>query len=61
MGTGVNSPEAASNARPEAEQHRTNYVALQERLQPLLACVAAAQPTGHEADKAFYDSLEGDL
>jgi antitoxin VapB len=34
---------------------------LRERLRPIQARVMARPPTGLEADKAFYDSLSGDL
>ena len=32
---------------------------LRERLRPLQARVSARRPTGLEADKAFYDDLNG--
>ncbi len=42
-------------------RRRSAHIPLRERLKPLQARVSAVPATGHAADKAFYDSLEGDL
>ena len=55
----VNKTDAVKQAL-ENELHRLDQVLpLRERLRPLQQRVMARPPTGLEADKAFYDDLNG--
>ncbi|GJE56689.1 MULTISPECIES: type II toxin-antitoxin system VapB family antitoxin [Methylobacterium] len=57
---GVSTDEAIKSAVRDALQRDAEVPSLWERLQPLQDRVAAWPSTGLEADKAFYDSLNGE-
>ncbi|MDB5404250.1 MAG: antitoxin VapB [Acetobacteraceae bacterium] len=59
--TGTSKTEAVAQALRNELQRLDDAMPLRERLRPIQARVMARPPTGLEADKAFYDSLSGDL
>lgn len=58
--TGVSKTEAVRSALAEAIDRLDQEIPLADRLRPLLDEIDAVPRTGLEADKAFYDSLNGE-
>jgi len=57
----ITKTEAVRQALESELERETGKLSLRERLEPICERIAAYPKTGHEADKAYFDEINGEF